>query len=154
MQPVKDRNSRSKLGVLPRPLPPVYEPSTVAHAIVYAVEHPRREIVVGGAGKLFLLLQRLTPALTDAFMVQGARGIEEQRTTQPDDGKDNLFAPMPSVGHVDGRFGSHSKTISVYTRYVELQPRTVRRLAAGVGLAAVAGVAMLTLGSLARRIVA
>lgn len=146
-------HARSKLGALPRPIPPVYEPRTVAHSIVYAAEHPRREIVVGGAGKLFLLLQRLSPALTDAFMIDGARGITEQRSKRPDDGKDNLFAPMPGTGRVAGAFGKRSKTISVYTRYVELQPRAAR-LAAGAVIAGAAAASLVGLSALARRIVA
>ncbi len=44
-------HARSKLGVLPRPTPPAYEPAAVAEAIVWATEHRTREIVVGGAAK-------------------------------------------------------------------------------------------------------
>lgn len=150
-------HARSKLGAMPRPFPPVYEPRTVAHAIVYAAEHPRRMIVVGGAGKLFLLMQRLSPRLVDEYMVSGARGFKEQRTNRPDDGKDNLFAPLPSTGRITGAFGKHAKTISVYTRYIELQPRAVR-LAAGMALvgavAGVVGASLVLLGALGRRIVA
>jgi NAD(P)-dependent dehydrogenase (short-subunit alcohol dehydrogenase family) len=146
-------HARSKLGVMPRPLPPIYEPGTVAHAIVYAAEHPRREIVVGGAGKLLLLLQRLSPALVDWLMVSGGRGFTEQRTNRPDDGRDNLFAPMTGTGRVAGAFGAHSQTISVYTRYVALQPPAVR-IAAGTACAGMAGAALLLAAAVARRIVA
>src|SRR5215208_2142889 len=40
-------HARSKLGVKPMPIPPIYEPRVVAEALVFACEHPRREIVVG-----------------------------------------------------------------------------------------------------------
>ena len=46
------RHARSKLGVKPRPMPPVYQPEVVAEAILAAAEHPRRDVVVGEAGKL------------------------------------------------------------------------------------------------------
>ena len=86
-------HARSKLGVLPRPTPPAYEPAAVAEAIVWAAEHPTRDIVVGGAGKSVLLLQRLSPALLDRLMTIGGLAFKMQQSTRPDDGVDNLFAP-------------------------------------------------------------
>ena len=49
----------------PRPIPPVYEPELVAEAILYAAEHPVRDIYVGGAGKLLVSLHHLAPRLVD-----------------------------------------------------------------------------------------
>lgn len=43
--------SLTRVGVKPCPSPPVYEPGLVAEAILYAAEHPAREIYVGGAGR-------------------------------------------------------------------------------------------------------
>jgi hypothetical protein len=40
---------RTKLGVKPGGVPPVYEPETVADIILYAAEHPARDLVSGGA---------------------------------------------------------------------------------------------------------
>jgi NAD(P)-dependent dehydrogenase (short-subunit alcohol dehydrogenase family) len=45
---------------------PTYEPEKVARAIRRQVERPRREVIVGGAGKLAAAQRRLSPALTDA----------------------------------------------------------------------------------------
>ncbi|MDF5715871.1 MAG: hypothetical protein PUP93_18805 [Rhizonema sp. NSF051] len=58
--------ARTKLGVKPMPTPPIYDPSLVALAIVEAAEHPKREVIVGDAGKLILLAQRISPELVDA----------------------------------------------------------------------------------------
>src|SRR5688572_15597252 len=49
--------ARSKLGVQPMPVPPVYEPRVVAEAILHAAEHGGREVVVGGWGKLLTVAQ-------------------------------------------------------------------------------------------------
>jgi NAD(P)-dependent dehydrogenase (short-subunit alcohol dehydrogenase family) len=40
---------RTKLGVKPVGIPPIYEPETVANIILYAAEHPARDLVSGGA---------------------------------------------------------------------------------------------------------
>ncbi len=45
--------------------PPVYAPESVAEAILFAAEHPRRALHVGGAGKVMGIFSRLTPKLVD-----------------------------------------------------------------------------------------
>ncbi|WP_243147423.1 hypothetical protein [Scytonema sp. UIC 10036] len=60
--------------------PPIYQPSLVAKAIVEAAEHPKRDVVVGDAGKLILLAQRISPRLVDAYMTMTAfRGPKRER---------------------------------------------------------------------------
>ncbi len=123
-------HARSKLGVLPRPIPPVYEPRTAAVAIVFAAEHPRREIVVGGAGKLALVLQRISPALLDWLLLRTDIGWRAQGSHTPGDQQGILFVPPSGFGSVAGDFGQHSKTVSLYTRYVDEYP--VRQVALAV----------------------
>ncbi len=48
--------ARTKLGVKPVGVPPLYQPSLVANAIFDVAEHPKREVVVGDAGKMILLV--------------------------------------------------------------------------------------------------
>ncbi|HEX7195934.1 MAG TPA: SDR family oxidoreductase [Candidatus Limnocylindria bacterium] len=130
--------ARSKLGVQPMPVPPVYEPRVVAEAIVHAAEHGGREIVVGGWGKLLTVGQWLSPSLLDRYMLQGARAWKQQQTTRPDDARDNLFEASTGPGSTTGDFGSGSKSTSLYTTHLELHPGR-KRLALGallVGLLA------------------
>ena len=114
--------ARSKLGVQPMPIPPVYEPSVVAAAICHAAEHGGREIVVGGWGKLLTVGQWLSPTLLDRYMLQGGRAFKQQRTHRPDDRRDNLFQPSTGPGSTTGEFGDGAKGDSVYTRLFELHP--------------------------------
>ena len=123
-------HARSKLGVLPRPIPPIYEPRTAARAIVFAAEHPRREIVVGGAGKLALALQRISPALLDWLLLRNGFAWRAQESSMPGDQQGNLFAPASGSGSVAGDFGQRSKTVSLYTRYVDEYPARQLALAA------------------------
>jgi short-subunit dehydrogenase len=128
-------HARSKLGVLPRPTPPAYEPAAVAEAIVWAAEHPTREIVVGGAAKGVLLLQRLSPALLDRLMTIGGLAFKMQQSTRPDDGVDNLFAPAPGDYAVRGAFDRITIPGNGYTRTFEFHPARQRLVVMGMLLA-------------------
>jgi NAD(P)-dependent dehydrogenase (short-subunit alcohol dehydrogenase family) len=132
-------HARSKLGVKPLPLPPIYGPASVAAAIVFAAERPQRVIYVGSSSRTLAMLERLSPALVDRLFLLGGAGFRLQKTNQPDDGKDNLFAPMPERSETQGDFGRLAKPISLYTRLFELHPERKRIAMAG----AVAGAVLL-----------
>ena len=133
-------HARSKLGVKPMPIPPVYEPGVVAEAILFAAEHPRREIVVGGADKMLDVMERISPSLLDGLMLARGTMFKLQRTDRPDDGRDNLFEPVGGKGSTSGDFGRLSKSTSLYTRHLEQHPNRKRVL---LGLAAAGAVALL-----------
>jgi short-subunit dehydrogenase len=128
--------ARSKLGVQPMPVPPVYEPRVVAEAICHAAEHGGREIVVGGWGKLLVVGQRLSASLLDRYMLQGGRAFEQQKTQRPDDHRDNLFEASTGPGSTTGQFGTGSKSTSLYTSFLELHPNRKRITAAALLLGA------------------
>jgi len=94
----------SKLGVLPRPAGPVYEPELVAEAIVYAAEHPQRDVYVGGSGLLFGMMERINPTLTDKLMTAGGTMFRAQESSRPDNGETTLFNTIPETGRVSGDF--------------------------------------------------
>ncbi|MBA3549242.1 MAG: SDR family NAD(P)-dependent oxidoreductase [Nannocystis sp.] len=123
----------SKLGVMPKPIPPIYAPQVAADAIVFAAEHPRRDIVAGGAGKALLILQRLCPDVLDWYMTSGGRFFRKQRTLLPDDGQNNLFSPVQGPGEVRGIFGEDAARTSLYTRIFEYYPRLKSATAALIG---------------------
>jgi len=131
-------HARSKVGVKPMPIPPIYEPSVVAEAIARVAERPVRQVVVGGAGKALVVAQRLSPTLLDRYMTWRRQMITSQLTGEKDDGVDNFDAPLPGKGSTEGDFGEKSKSTSVYTRYLELSPnrKRVALLFTAVGIGA------------------
>src|SRR6266536_213399 len=133
-------HARSKLGALPRPIPPVYEPRVVAEAIVAAARRPVREVFVGYPGRMLALAQRISPTLLDWYLLGPGRVAESQRTDRPDDRQDNLYQPSPGPGRGTGRFGRESRSTSLYTRWLGLHPARAR-LAGGAALAV--GIAVL-----------
>jgi NAD(P)-dependent dehydrogenase (short-subunit alcohol dehydrogenase family) len=107
--------ARTKMGVKPLGLPPLYEPRVVANAILYAAEHPTRDLVVGGAGKMLLNTQRISPRLLDRVLaVVGFRG---QKTSEPRsvDAPNNLFGPVQGDDRTTGDFGAFSMPASFST---------------------------------------
>lgn len=123
-------HARSKVGRRPNPIPPIYQPSAVAEAIVSALERPVRSIVVGGAGKLLTLAQRVDPRLVDLYMLLGDRAVRDQLSEEPAAKQDNLFSPVPGPGATTGRFSQRSRRTSLYTRLVELRPVPLKGLLA------------------------
>ncbi len=113
-------NARSRMGAEPQPMPPIYAPEIVADAIVFAAQHPQRDIYVGGASKAFTVLHSLFPSLAEFYMLQGGRAFQQQRTNVPAYGEDNLFSPVSGTGRTHGRFGGQAADASPYTTLFEL----------------------------------
>ena len=127
----------TRLGVEPRPAAPVYEPELVAQAIVYAAEHPVRDLVIGGSGALILLAQRLSPRLVDAILV-GRIGFEAQLSRKPKtaDAPNDLFAQAADENlKVRGKYGAEARAKSPATA---LQETGVARIVARVAHAGAA----------------
>src|SRR3712207_3055165 len=132
---------RTKLGVKPVGIPPVYEPETVANMILYAAENPARDLVSGGAAQMMILNQRLSPRMLDAILTTRA-GFSPQMTDEPrsEEDPDNLYAPIR--GHDTAKNGFRAVSRSLFNW--RLMHPTVRR-------GAVAGTALGLVGVLRGR---
>lgn len=97
---------QTKLGVKPTGIPPYYQPSLVADAILYVAEHPTRDYIVGDVGKVLDVLQRLSPELVDALLV--LVGFQGQRTNEPksEASPNNVFEPIQGYDKVEGDFSN------------------------------------------------
>jgi NAD(P)-dependent dehydrogenase (short-subunit alcohol dehydrogenase family) len=123
---------RTKLGVKPVGVPPIYEPQTVANMILYAAENPARDLVSGGAAQALILNQRLSPRVLDAILTTRA-GFSPQKTEEPrsEDDPDNLYAPIH--GHDTARNGFRALSRSLYN-WLQMHPTLRRGAAAGMAL--------------------
>lgn len=135
---------RTKLGVKPTGVPPYYQPSLVADAILYVAEHPTRDFIVGDVGKVLDLLQRVSPELVDALLL--LIGFQLQRTTEPksEDAPSNLFEPIQGYDTVQGDFGN--LTIPSISDWFDRHPPFKWGAIAGIGLGALALFASLASG--------
>jgi len=123
---------RTKLGVKPVGIPPIYEPETVANMILYAAENPARDLVSGGAAQTLIINQRISPRMLDAILTTRA-GFSPQMTDEPrcEDDADNLYAPIQ--GHDTARNGFRALSRSLYN-WLEMHPVVRRGVIAGTTL--------------------
>ncbi len=105
--------AKTQLGVMPQPIPPVYDPELAAAAILRAAEGRARDVFVGGSGKVLSVAERISPKLVDVH--QRLKGFDSQKSPWPkavDEG--NLYAPLDHDGGVQGDFlrGSHRRSVT------------------------------------------
>jgi NAD(P)-dependent dehydrogenase (short-subunit alcohol dehydrogenase family) len=90
--------AKTQLGVMPRPIPPVYDVQLAVDAILRAAEGNVRDVYVGGAGKALAIAERISPKLVDIHQLRN--GLENQHTDWPKDANapHNLYEPLEHDG--------------------------------------------------------
>jgi short-subunit dehydrogenase len=96
-------HARTHLGVEPKGIPPVYDPIVVARAIVHCAEKPERELLVGGSGEFFSLMERVAPRMLD--WQQSHMGESAQRTDRVKslEAPSNLYQPLDGAPRSRGK---------------------------------------------------
>jgi short-subunit dehydrogenase len=127
-------HGRNHMELPPRTPQIVYDPRLVADAILFAAEHPRRQLYVGGYGFTLSLLARLFPRITDRIM-ELVMVRTQQTTDDPGDpaARDNLFKPKKD-GSIEG---SQKTFVRRRSRFLQAQqhPLAATALIAGAGVA-------------------
>lgn len=129
------QHARTKLGVAPRPAPPVYDPILVAEAILHAAVHPTRDMTVGGFGAVLGASEVAMPGLLDHQMAVVGYPVQETDEPKTEAAPDNLFAPSPDPLAVRGGWDGRKASL-----YMTLQLNPAARRAA-LGTAALVGFA-------------
>ncbi|MDP9368744.1 MAG: SDR family oxidoreductase [Chloroflexota bacterium] len=126
------QHAETKMGVEPKPVPPVYAPELVAEAILHAATHPTRDLPVGGASAGLGIMQALAPRMMDLQL--RFAGYWTQQTDRPKDpaAPSNLVAGSPGPGEIYG--GWNGWRFSLYT-WLRLHPLARRGAFAGGALA-------------------
>ena len=106
--------SRTQMGVMPMPIPPIYEPELAAAVILRCAEGDERDAYVGGAAKLLSVAERVSPKLVD--LQQLKQGFDSQKTTWPKsaDAPTNLYGPVEHDGGLRGDFSDQATARSLY----------------------------------------
>lgn len=115
-------SARSRMGVRPKAMPPIYAAGAVAEAIVFAAEHPRRDVYIGSASKLLAVVESIVPALTDRIMTRTLYKMQQKWDEPGDNVPDNMDAPVSGVGKVAGSYTDQSRPVSTYTALFGLHP--------------------------------
>jgi NAD(P)-dependent dehydrogenase (short-subunit alcohol dehydrogenase family) len=103
---------KSRLPHRAQPVPPIFQPEIAADAIVFAADHPRREIYVGWPTVKAVVGNKFVPALGDHILAH--EGYTGQQTDEPRDpnAPNNLLAPLPGDHGAHGGFNARSRSAS------------------------------------------
>jgi NAD(P)-dependent dehydrogenase (short-subunit alcohol dehydrogenase family) len=104
--------SRSHMPRQPQPVPPIFQPELAANAIVWAIDHRRREVLVGWPTVKAVLGNSLMPWYVDKYLARF--GYDAQQTDEPvaRDRPDNLFTPVSHDYGAHGRFDAQARSSS------------------------------------------
>jgi NAD(P)-dependent dehydrogenase (short-subunit alcohol dehydrogenase family) len=126
---------RTRLPRHPKPVPPIFQPELAARAIVFAAEHPRRELWVAGSTVRALIGNRIAPGLLDRYLARNGYDAQQTNERVARDRPDNLLEPLRGDRGAHGIFDSEARSTSL--QLVALMHR--RLVGAGVLLGAAAG---------------
>jgi NAD(P)-dependent dehydrogenase (short-subunit alcohol dehydrogenase family) len=123
---------RTTLRRHPQPVAPIYEPEVAADAVLWAIDHPRREFFVAGSTVLTIVGNKLAPRIADRFLARTNVDAQQADDPIPAGRPDYLYEPLPGDRGARGRFSSEAKARSV------VWWATKRRARIGAAVAAVA----------------
>jgi short-subunit dehydrogenase len=96
---------RTRLRKHPQPVPPIYQPEMAARAIVYAAQHPRREMWVGLPTVYTILGEKVASGFMDRYLGKtNEKAQEAAKPIDPAERTDNLFSPPPGDPGAHGMF--------------------------------------------------
>jgi short-subunit dehydrogenase len=126
---------KSRLERRPQPVPPIFQPEVAAEAIAYAIEHPRREILLGRSTVMAVWGNKFIPGLLDRYL--GRTGYASQQTDEPEDPNrpSNLWEPVAGDYAARGRFDDRAAPFS--PQFWAVKHRSALGAVEAVGLTAV-----------------
>jgi short-subunit dehydrogenase len=96
---------RTPLRRHPQPVAPVYQPEVAARAIVYAAEHPRRELWVGGSTVYTILGEKFASGVMDRYLGRtNEKAQQADIAIDPAERDDNLYSAPPGDPGAHGIF--------------------------------------------------
>ena len=122
-------NAAHTMDVEPVGPPPIYQPSVVADCVVYAAEHPVRDLYAGGAARTMVAGQMLAPRLMDVLMSRIVP-LESSDRPAPGGAPGTLYAPREEDDRSEGDYSSRARGFSAYT-WLQTHPRAKSALAGG-----------------------
>ncbi|HEX6262707.1 MAG TPA: SDR family oxidoreductase [Actinomycetota bacterium] len=115
----------------PQPVPPIYQPEVAARAVVFAADHPRRQVWVGGSTVATILANRLVPGLLDRYLGRTGYGSQQTDETLEPGRPSNLWQPVPGDQGAHGSFDDRAKDRSIQLWLATHRGAVVAAVAAG-----------------------
>lgn len=126
-----NEHARSYLDKQPTHIGMIYAPETVAEAILYAAEHPKRDMYVGSQAKFLAMLGRFAPRFTDKFMEKTM--YHTQHDNRPSNSPDD--SALYTAGYGMHERGTNKGWIRETSYYVKASkhPLLTSAIVAGIG---------------------
>lgn len=126
------QHARNYMAEEPTLPPPVYTPHLVAEAILHSAETPKRDVIVGGGGKMISMLGLRAPRVADKVM-ESPSFLRMEKMDQPAQHPAGALHE-PTFGLRErGNYQGHARGTSLYTQ-ATLHPLATGALALGAGL--------------------
>jgi len=130
------KHAKNYLNEEPKNPPPVYAPEAVASAILHCAANPVRDVFVGGAGKMFSVMDKYAPRLTDRVMERAMFSQQHSGVPKQTHGDRALYQGKAGLEERGGYRG-HVMESSAYTK-ASLHPFLTGAAVVGTGLLAAA----------------
>lgn len=103
---------RNKMPRKSNPLGAVFQPEVAARAILWAAQHRRREVFVGGPTVKAVIGEKVAPDLMDRYLASTAFDGQQREEPEANGRPDNLFQPLPHDHGAHGPFDQAAKNHS------------------------------------------
>jgi short-subunit dehydrogenase len=104
---------KSKLHGKPQPVPPIYQPEIAAQAILWAIEHTPRELIVGLPTLIALWGNKFFPKFGDWYLSKTAYESQQMKIPDEPGRPNNLWKPVPGDAGSHGEFDARSHDFSL-----------------------------------------
>ncbi|MGI8616099.1 MAG: SDR family oxidoreductase [Actinomycetota bacterium] len=124
---------KTDLSRHPQPVPPIYQPEVAARAIVWASEHPRRQLYVGASTLFAVWANRFLPGVLDRYLARTSYDSQQASWSVEAGRRDNMYEPIPGDHGAHGEFDDRA-----HGRSLQLWASTHRPLVASAAASVVA----------------
>jgi NAD(P)-dependent dehydrogenase (short-subunit alcohol dehydrogenase family) len=125
-------HGRSKMPMVPQPMPPYYEPEVAADAVHWSAHHRRRELYVGMPTVKTIVGNKVAPWLVERVLARvGEKGQQSDKPADPNR-PDNLFSPPPGDPGAHGPYDAKARTSSVQLQVAKHSGAVALALASGI----------------------
>lgn len=128
------RHARNHLETDPQLTPPVYSPDVVADTILYCAENRKRDVYVGGGGRLYALAGAIAPNLADKLLSRFSTRLQKRHSHRRSGTTDSLYS-AGADGQERGDYEGHVMNSSAYSK-ATLNPKRTGAIVLASGIIA------------------